>query len=390
MRQLACVVTFACLLVIVVADPAWAARDGCERSERGQRFRAAVRLVLAEGEVAGTAVAVCDRRTGRRMVVHRAAERFGDTVEGAAAAGRRVAWIERHRRSRPRIEVVVIELPSRRELRRVTVARGRFPGFRTIDVAMTSRGDLAWLVPAARRRDRIVLQRAGRPRREIARERYLCCLGVEDDRTLRWRRGFDGAFEYRDLRPPRVVAGCPRRERFHRVRSTAQVLVTSADYGAPTPIDGTTWSVIRACLRTAGRDVVVAQEKATSASWDTVREIRAAPPFVVLEREVGSRYTGCSLARLETVDLRSGRSGHSSPLSCDELPSPREPLAVTASGAPAWILDRAEHSRLLAIDAGRGLIELDSGPPGSLQHLRAEVDTVHWTHAGAPRTTKLQ
>jgi len=381
------VAPLACLPLVVAAEPAFAARDACARSDRGDRYQAAARFFDNGRDVVRTAVVVCDRRTGRRSVVHRAFERRGDTIESAAAAGRRVAWIERHRGARPRIEIVVLDMPSRRELRRLTVARGRIRGFHLLDVAVTSRGDLAWQVPAGRRRDRIVVQPLGRRRREIARGRLLSGLGVEDDRTLRWQRGAEEEFVYHDLRAPRVVRGCPRRERFHPRLSDAHVLVTSADYGAPTPIDGTAWSVVRACLRTVGRDFVVAQEEGSTASWYTVALIRPAPPYLVLGRTVSSRYHGCVSASLATVDLRSGRSGHSASLQCDGLPDRAAP-AVTASGAPAWI--DAPGARLLAIDGLRGLIELDNGVPGSLQGLRTQGDTVHWTHAGQPRAADLQ
>jgi hypothetical protein len=93
-------------------------------------------------------------------------------------------------------------------------------------------------------------------------------LAVEDDRTLRWRQGSDGEFVYLDLRVPRVVDGCPRRERFRPLLSDAHVLVTSTDYGAATVIDGIVWTVVRACLR-AG---------ATSSSRKTSRRRAASPP----------------------------------------------------------------------------------------------------------------
>lgn len=109
----------------------------------------------------------------------------------------------------------------------------------------------------------------------------------------------------------------------------------------------------------------------------------------MLGREAADRHD-CANAALQMIDLRSGRSRHSSALACDALPYTPAPLVVTLSGAPAWILDRADASRLLAIAAGRGLIELDSGSTGSLHDLRAEADTVHWTHAGEPRAADLQ
>lgn len=129
MQRLVCPASLVCLSSLVFAGPAVAApRDGCARSGHGERFRAAAQHVHRAGEVVRTVVVVCDRRTGRRVVVHRAIERRGDTVEIAAAAGRRVAWIERHRGARASIEIVVIELPTRRRLRRLTIAWGTVRG----------------------------------------------------------------------------------------------------------------------------------------------------------------------------------------------------------------------------------------------------------------------
>jgi hypothetical protein len=385
MRRLA---TVALLVFMAVAADA-GARERCVSSERGQRFQASAPLVVRDRDVVGSRVVVCDRRTGRRFVVRHAVRRSGVSVEAAAAAGRRVAWIERHRRAGPRIEVVVLELPSRRELRRLVVARGQIRGLRSIDVTLTSHGDLAWLVPAGARGHRIVVRRAGGARREIARERSLWGLEVEDDRTLRWRRGRFDDFAYHDLRAPRMAGGCPRRKRFRRMYSDADVLVTSAGYGAPSPIDGESWTVLRACLRAVGRDFVVAQDSGTSAAWSATQVIRAAAPYLVLARRVGSRYDRCLNTQLQTVDLRSGRVPYFSAIPCGDEPYDTTPLAITGSGAPAWIIDRPDGARLLAIDGDRGLLELDRGVPGSLGALRAEAGTVYWSHAGALRSAKL-
>jgi hypothetical protein len=255
-------------------------------------------------------------------------------------AGDRLVSIERDRGARPRSEIVV---RGRRVPRRVTIARGRLRG--CIEVVLTSRGDLAWLVP---RRERIVLQRAGGSRRVVARGRWLSGLAVEDDRTLRWRQPPFGDFAYLDLRRPRMAGGCPRRERFRRHLADAGVLVTRADYGAPTPVDGESRSVYRACLQSVGRDVVVAQEVATTAAWDSISLLLPAPPYLVLAHTIGSRYDGCVHGTLSAVDLRSGRSRRSGPLPCEAFPPGGTPVAVTGEG-----------------------------------------DAVHWTHAGEPRVVEL-
>jgi hypothetical protein len=212
-----------------------------ERERRVER-RAGARVLR-------TAVIACD--SGRRVVVRRArlvdpasGRPRGRTLTDVATAGGRVAWGEVRfgpRRMIGRLGVRGAPGQERVVLRRR--ARSRVP---TLEVVISSRGELAWLtggrVLAARRRESARL---------VSRDAYLR-LALEDDRTLRWRGQFGVRFA--DLRPS-AAADCPRRSLFRVVAESADVLVTEAVYEWNGEVD----HVIRACVRATGADPVIAQ-----------------------------------------------------------------------------------------------------------------------------------
>jgi hypothetical protein len=138
----------------------------------------------------GKAVWACDRRTGRRTRLARARE-----IADVDFEGRRVVWTHVTRRGVVLREAVVGRRDRIVARRTLTHATG--------EVAVSSRGDLAWET-----RRGIVLKPFDAAPRWIHRRGDL---GFEDGGTLRIG---PADYTYVDLRPPPMRDGCPRRERF--------------------------------------------------------------------------------------------------------------------------------------------------------------------------------
>ena len=150
---------------------------------------------------------VCVRSGGRRIVLARGTP--SQRIGGAAASGRHVAWIEtRFRAGRRTVIVTVARVGTRtRLLRRDVVHRDRRRSAPWLDVAITDRGELAWLEPnrhGAPALKRVVVDIPGAPPRRVATG-AVDRLTVEDGRTLSWLDGAD-ELAFHDL--PRPGAGC--------------------------------------------------------------------------------------------------------------------------------------------------------------------------------------
>ena len=298
-------------------------------------------------------------------------------------AGARVAWAvvrSDGRRVTGVVRIAALRRP-RRVLRRLTVLPERRRSYLPeVGVALTTRGELAWLAAG-----RVVVRSSG-GRREVIARGDLDALGLEDDRTLRWRDG--AVMVYRDLRPW-PVRGCPRRERFGIVLGTAEVLVTQAHYGG----DGFFGSTItRACVRATAQERILGQTSFGLGDGGHVDPVGASGTWVVSVRTSMSRYDGCVDATVRAVEVVTGTEGRSGSVPwCQPslLPDEGEPVAVTDRGIPAWIVRDRAGSRVLFAGADHVPTELDRGGRDSIAALRAEGSRVLWTRDGEPRTAEL-
>jgi hypothetical protein len=370
----------------VVAEPAAAA---CPRLPASSGTKLGV-LDRSSGGVRTTTVRVCTG--GRRVVLRRAvlrrqlsARRSGVLVGAASAAKRRVAWIEARFGRRSREFVVNVASVSRRgAVRRLTserVARDRARSLPSLGMVLTDDGDLAWLAPTPRG-GRVVTWERGERRRTVARTDGSGLL-LEDGRTLRWTK-LDGTIGFHDLqhRP------CPTRLRFKPVLTGSRVAITQATYS----FDGgdVVTKVVRGCDLVTRRDLVVEQASEESPNTDDVAVIGVDRTWVLFAREEYARPEPCAQRWVQAVDIATGRRTRRSVLGTPACgppgvptPAPGSPLAITESGAAAWITTEAGVSRLLV--AVRGEVrELDRA--ASITDLRAAGDAVAWTADGVART----
>jgi hypothetical protein len=280
------------------------------------------------------------------------------------------------------IAVHVVSVSQRgtvRKLRRVVVKRDRLRALPELGVVITRGGDLAWLYSTLRHGGRVVVQRrAGRARPVAATTGYG--LVLEDRRTLRWtnRDGTQGFFDLQHR-------ACPSRSRFRPLLSTDRVAITKAYYGDEE--QGAT--VIRGCDLATGRDLVVGQAFEAFPDPHTVTVIGVDRTWVLIARSDYARPEPCATSWVQTVDVAGGRrSGEAllSDSSCNgpgiTAPVPGTPFAITDRGAAAWIAGDADQPRLVAA-ARSTMRELDRA--ATIADLRADADTITWTHDGIPR-----
>ena len=334
-----------------------------------------------------SATSVCVRVGGSRVVLrrveaalpYRARPPRGSIVEGAAAAGRSVAWIETSFRGGRRVVVVkVVRIGADRAahaVRRLVVRRDRSRDQPYVDVAITRRGELAWLQPTRRRSlMRVVYAPPGVRPRTVAFDSAEQ-LSFEDRITLRW--GADGDYGFYDL--PRPAGACPHRSRYREIAANDRVRVTQGSYDEGDSV------VLRACMLATGRDRVFAGAF-NFPDGDSLAVTGLYDRWIVLLRASNSRYDPCQGGyRQSTIDARTGRSARviGAPL-CGSVPrllQAGDPLAVTARGVPAWLTD----GRLLTAAPGR-VAEIDRG---NIAALRANGDAVEWTNDGVPRSAVL-
>ena len=333
---------------------------------------------------------LCATVAGRRIVLRRAAlvQRVrarprGVVIGGAAATGRRVAWIEtRFPRGRRVVEVRVVRIGRSghaRTMRRIVVRRDRSRLVPDVDVAITARGELAWLVPVRRPADwnAVVYDPPdGRPRR-VSLD-FADRLAVEDRITLRWSSGEHlGFFEL----PRPEGGGCPARTRFREVASNDTVRVTQRTYNESV-------LVLRACMLATGRDRAI--DEAQAAADELLDVVGLDRRWIVVRRSEVTRTGGSCGQTQSAIDGRTGaRPRTVETYGCvGGLPLAAEgaPLAVTSRGVAAWVADVAGVRRLLTADPGRRVVELDRG---SIEGLRARGTAIEWTHDGAPRSMEL-
>ena len=367
----------------------------CEIRSDGPRWRARVsdrERDRFNGE-RRTAVVVCDRRTGRTIVLRRGVLRgsFEDGGRGrvfgdATAVGGRVAWIEARLGRRGRtVCVVVARASSHRVVRRRVVQRDGWRSSPHLEIVMSRRGELAWTVSTNRdgSTGKLVLHRPGMRDRVLDRS-LPSGLRLEDDRTLSW---FDdgGMLRFRELpdRPP--WRGCPDRRRSEPALVETDLLrVTSASYDS---FYGAYATVLRGCWRRTGRERILARfEGADDGSFTTHAVIGADDRWVALViDDAFPRYDqGCYGARVRSIDVlgerrpREATGGGCAPA----LAAPGDQLAVTSAGWPAWVHD----GRLLARGDEGKVVELDRG---AITGLRADSNLVSWSNGGEARSARV-
>jgi hypothetical protein len=368
-----------------------AAAHACEQSDEGERYEARSELAFSgdDREIRRTTVVLCDRRSGRERVLRRGRLDSGTDrgvgYHGAAAAGRRLVWVEERRwRGRARVVLVEARATDGSVFRRRELARNREGfGAREHQAVVTAGGNVATVVSEADTQ-RLVLRRGGREVREIERA-FIKALGIEDGRTLRWlASGPTFGRRYLDLAPlPRNDAGCPARERFRRSELTEGVEITEARYGEL----GET-SVLRACLRDTGRDIVVGEGESSFGDSRSVAVPVIDGDWIAVQRSVYSRYYGCESVSLSPLNLRTGARGPgaSIPL-CDGLRTD-EPAVITPAGVLAWVARREDAWTVRT--ALRDRDPLDTGPPGAITGLRAEGSLLRWENAGQPCSAEIE
>jgi hypothetical protein len=377
---------FAALLVF--AAPAEAA---CRRDPSGPPVTVTKSTRSGADRLTTTRLIACDRRRGRRIVLARGRLRDtqfglprGTGVVGYSVAGRRVAWMKAHtgRRSvASRLHVVRVGRRVQR-LRAFTISRVQpdlvLP---QIDVAITSRGDLAWLAPHVQRnRYRVTLERVGH-RAVVVATGDIDTLGIEDDRTLRIRV-FE-RYRYIEIRPLREPR-CGAREQFRPIFETATVLVTRATYGKRRQ-----GMSVRVCRRADGRDPVVAtvydevpslDVAGADRDWVVLVESRCLNPqcaYVVGAFEAGSGRRGPGARFLWPPDIEDVL-----------IPEPGRLVAVSAGGVAAWVsvVDGVER---LVVPRRRRAHVLDSGAPGAIRDLAFAGTRLTWTNDGVPRSAEV-
>ena len=376
----------ACVALALVVAPS-AATAACRLSD-GPRFEARIVAHLGPHRTTRTVLAVCDRRRGRSLVLARAVYRYqpehGAFLDHAQAAGHEVAWITgAFRGGRRTATVTVADARTGRRLSRRTVASWRDQHLHPdLSVALTTRGGLAWIAPARsdRRVAQVTLAQPGVAPRVIAEGTDLYDLGIEDDRTLRWRTA--KGLSYSDIRT--AGPGCPRRARFKTTGLLDGLVVTRAVYGD----EDSSLDAVRVCDVLTGHDPVVG---VGGYSWGFGVEtlvIGGRAPWVVLQVDGLSRYDGCATATVSVVNVRAGIGTQASRSAdagrCDS--GRRTSVRVTDAGAAAWRGELGGEQRIAAIAAGGGIVDIDRAPVGSLGSLQADGEAFTWTRDGQPRS----
>ena len=384
------------------------AYGACPVTPDAPRYSARANLSWQEPYYVHSSVVLCDHRAGRARVLARGRWRrsappptprspAGRLLGSASAARGRVAWIEAQSVRRPRrggyrvfARVVVQAIRSGRLLRRFVVQRETNAdpfSSSTIDlpnlgVVLTQQGDLAWLSG-----DEVTIDPARGRRFTFGRDARPPLL-LEDGGTLVWMRPFTlGSYE---LYPPPVVDGCPRRERYTPVFSSAELLVTEVSYRHA---DGS--EHLRACLRGAGRDVVVASAFTFFGDGASLQGVTGSAGRVAYATVAGDRYIQCDW-QVRVVDVATLGVVRSGRMNCLGAQGPfrEQPFVLTTAGAPAWVSrfrygppdgGPPDGPSLLTIAADGRVVELDRG---DIANLRAEGEDVVWTNGGVPRRAR--
>lgn len=381
-------VALALLMLLSAAAPA--AGAPCRATTAGPPVT--IEAVVDFGEaVERSAVYVCRRRTGRRVLVRRgrivrrggAAGRGRYFADAARSAGR-LAFVEVRAGGRRPDAVVVSVLSPRtlRVVRRVTFLRGRGLRYDNAEVAIADDGTIAvgLLLEGP-----ILIARPGeRPVQQPGR--FVGNLAVEDGVTIRWSPDYAAELVFRDLSTPPLRDGCPARSAFREVARSERLTLTASSTSA-----------VRVCDRMTGGDPVVdSADDNSESTFPAVRAIGASGPVALVARETSAKGQGCLETRVRVSDAAAARvTREVSAQQCRLVPAAPVPIVLAPAGAPAWISAQPRDSfeaatdRVVAVD-GDKLVVLDTGPPGSLIDLRATADGVAWRAAGAEKSARLR
>lgn len=191
---------------------------------------------------------------------------------------------------------------------------------------------------------------------------------------------------YLELSPVRRDrAGCPVRQRFRRVYSSGQVVLSTAHYGGDDSFNRS--DVWRACLPGTRRDPVVSETvSAQSAATGPLLGVDA--PWVLTGGANNDKYGNCSTT-MRAVNVQTGQPGPSSYVgSCGPLllPAFGDPIAVTKRGRFAWLERGPDVWRLqLASGSGEATTTLQAGHPGTIGAPSASGAAILWTSSDTPQ-----
>lgn len=373
-------------LPIAGALPAEA--TACSRAAGGPPV-SVVEQVRGSGNVVVRELVACEHRRGRRFVLSRARlneelpqrPARGRFIGRWSVAGRRVVWTEgRVDAGRVVAQLRLVAIGRQvRALRRTRIYSARLGTVPELDVALTTRGELFCLTPRG-----VFTERPSASRRRLKVGRDVIALDLEDDSTLRLTTSGLG-IRYIELRARPRRGGCPVRSAFRPVHSTAEVLVSEAVYADEEEYFYTT--VLRACLRSSGRDPVITNADEISNDGRSLKVLSVVGSWLAV-LDVQSGRDGC-FADVRAIQAGTGRAGRHLELpECDRsvMPSESAPPTVTASGVPAWVATTQSASRVVApTSTGRASI-LDEGLPGSISTLVADDNLLRWLNDGEPRS----
>lgn len=387
------------LLALIAAPfatgPGTASADTCSRSTSGPPVsvsRALLATVTDTADRERTAVVVCERRVGRERRIWRAAldkvRGRGRRIGGVAVAGYTVAWIDTTATAHgTSTQVRTRDIRERRVdtrvVARTSIAAAPVASLATLGVALVVDGSIAWMAPDATGTPTIRLARPGQPSRVVTRGASLAWLGIEDGRTLRWFGPVRG-HSYVDLRPLPSRDGCPVREKFKRVLTTTDVVVSRASYDSHELFAGIT--EIRACLRATGRDPAIAAT--FGLDDDSYIPGGTGDWVVVVSPALDDRSAECEASLIQTVNLRDGRKGRVGGYDICRQGPPEDgaQVAVTADGIPAWLGSGSEAGVLRALNRQTTIIELDRASAGAITDLRSTADGFSWMRDGQPHS----
>jgi hypothetical protein len=337
-------------------------------------------VLQAEQRLKGrTVTSAVDCRSGRPVVLAAGAMRArgGTRIADVSAAGARVAIAVGHRRGRrSTAEIVVLRLRDGSVVSRRRILRTRRQvSLVHLQVAMTSFGDLAWLVPIPGEEfeTKAFVRPVGGRTRFVVRE-YPGELEVDDDGTF-----VIGAAPPRfvELRPPPFADGCPRRERFRVAASTPEMTVTVGDVGSDVDFSST---IVRACLRGTRRESTVGSfESSTTSGGDDVDAVTARGTVALMSLARYGKGAECEQRSLVAVDVVARRRRkvevpYCATVSFADMTTTASPIVLATQGAVA---------RLLATTPDGAPLELDRG---TITDVAVDGTRVTWRRDGEPRS----